>query len=289
MHTLPIEDISPFIRIAHRQLGQLNMGERVIVDHEFVLLLGGEARFVTRAGETPFLKHQLLFIRPFVPHGFSSTVANEHLAVHFDLNPRQPKFVHHPERRRPYEIRFADDLDIAVQQRLTPRDGIHEDLLQLVRDWKSGTRVGRLAAHARLLGIIAALLRPREAGGAAADADGSGVKRSRVQRALALMEARYAEPLTAEDIAHASGLGHSRFAVLFRELTGYSPKEYLRRLRIDKARLLLADIDLSIKEIAARTGFDDQYHFSRVFRQIDGVPPTAVREALLTRGRISIT
>jgi two-component system response regulator YesN len=57
--------------------------------------------------------------------------------------------------------------------------------------------------------------------------------------------------------------------------------EYLRRLRIELARELLADPSLSIKEVAARTGFTEPNHFSRVFSRIDGVPPTAFREALL--------
>jgi two-component system response regulator YesN len=58
--------------------------------------------------------------------------------------------------------------------------------------------------------------------------------------------------------------------------------EYMRRLRVEHARELLADPSLSIKEVAARTGFTEPNHFSRVFSRIDGVPPTAFREAVLT-------
>ncbi|MBA2480048.1 MAG: helix-turn-helix domain-containing protein [Planctomycetes bacterium] len=286
VHTLPIEEIQPYIRIAHRSTGVFDIHERVIVDHEFVLLLSGAAEFTTRQGRVPLLEHQLLFIRPFVPHGFASTARCEHLAVHFDLNPRQPKFVHHPERRRPYEIRFADGLDIEGSQRLTPEDGLHASFLQLVRDWSAGTALGRLSAHARLLGIITSLLRPHADVPTVASAAGRHLDRTRIERALALMREHVAEPLTGAELARAAGLGHSRFSIVFKDQTGYTPKEYLRRLRIDRARTLLGDIDLSIKQIAARTGFEDQYHFSRVFRQIDGVPPTAYREALLA-GRSS--
>jgi transcriptional regulator GlxA family with amidase domain len=68
---------------------------------------------------------------------------------------------------------------------------------------------------------------------------------------------------------------------LFREHTGQTPMQYLRRVRIERARLMLGNVDLSIKEIAGRCGFDDPYHFSRVFHQVDGLPPTLYREALL--------
>jgi transcriptional regulator GlxA family with amidase domain len=57
--------------------------------------------------------------------------------------------------------------------------------------------------------------------------------------------------------------------------------DYLRRVRVQQARVLLGDVDLSIKEIARRVGFDDPYHFSKVFHRIDGLPPTLYREALL--------
>jgi transcriptional regulator GlxA family with amidase domain len=56
---------------------------------------------------------------------------------------------------------------------------------------------------------------------------------------------------------------------------------YLRHRRVDAARLLLADVDLSIKEIAVRCGFDDPYHFSKVFHQIDGLSASDYRETVL--------
>ncbi|HLL88337.1 MAG TPA: helix-turn-helix transcriptional regulator, partial [Tepidisphaeraceae bacterium] len=73
----------------------------------------------------------------------------------------------------------------------------------------------------------------------------------------------------------------SRFTALFRAHTGTSPMGYVRKVRVDHARRLLADVDLSIKEVAARVGFDDAFHFSKVFRAVDGLAPTRYREALL--------
>jgi transcriptional regulator GlxA family with amidase domain len=61
--------------------------------------------------------------------------------------------------------------------------------------------------------------------------------------------------------------------------------EYLQRVRVQHARELLKDIDLSIKEVAARTGFSDPYHFSRVFRRIDGLSPAYYREIVLSGKR----
>jgi transcriptional regulator GlxA family with amidase domain len=82
-------------------------------------------------------------------------------------------------------------------------------------------------------------------------------------------------------LARAAGLSVSHFNRLFLEWTGFTPMEYQRRQRITKARVLLGDAHLSIKEIAAQCGFDDPYHFSRVFRQLDGLSPSQFREAKL--------
>ena len=57
-----------------------------------------------------------------------------------------------------------------------------------------------------------------------------------------------------------------------------TPKEYLLRLRLEKAKQLLLYSALSIKEIASTLDFFDQYHFSRFFRTRTGYSPTAYRE-----------
>ena len=59
--------------------------------------------------------------------------------------------------------------------------------------------------------------------------------------------------------------------------TNYAPLQYLRRWRIGKAQTLLIDTDLSLTEVASRVGFDDPNYFSRVFRQVIGMPPGTFR------------
>ncbi len=100
-----------------------------------------------------------------------------------------------------------------------------------------------------------------------------------------MMRERFTDGLSLSACAQAAGLSPTRFAHRFRELTGYAPMEYLRRLRIDQARRLLADQSLSIRAVAERCGFTDPYHFSRVFRTIDGLSPSLYREAALA-GRV---
>ena len=72
-----------------------------------------------------------------------------------------------------------------------------------------------------------------------------------------------------------TGYSSSYFRKLFKEVTGLSPIMYFNRMRIEYAKTLLRqDSTLSIKEIAASSGFPDPYYFSRVFKKITGYSPS---------------
>lgn len=266
----------PLIRIAHRLTGGLTMPERVILDHELVLLVRGRCTLALRDRDIALGPHHLLCLPPWLPHRFQAEVVCEHVAVHFDLAPDMPPSRGEVADRPPYEVRLAPELELPLHQVLTPADGIEEALIALLRD-REGNAAGQLAASARLALIIAKLARPRAAPAAAA----SDPVDARIAEAVRLMRASLAEPLTMGDCARAAGMSPTRFAHRFRERLGYAPMEYLRRLRIEQARVLLGDPGLTVKAVAARCGFPDQYHFSRVFRQVDGLAPSRFREAVL--------
>jgi transcriptional regulator GlxA family with amidase domain len=57
-----------------------------------------------------------------------------------------------------------------------------------------------------------------------------------------------------------------------------SPHQYLLELRIVRARSLLAETELPVKEIAAQTGFGDELYFSRLFRQKLNLTPSQWRD-----------
>ncbi len=274
LYTLPVERIRPLIRIAHRASGGLNVPERLIVDHELVLIISGHCRFNTRAGRMDLGPRHLLTIPPFTPHAFVSTGDCAHLAVHFDLGVELAAYATQPEHRAPYAVRIGDGLVLPLHRVLVAGDAIGCDLDALERAWRAGDALGRLSAHGLLTNILAALLRPL-------DRPTDDLEHVRLQLVTAMMRSRFAEPLTTNDLARAAELSYSRLARLFTAWSGYAPMDYLRRVRVDAARALLTEPQLTIKDIAGRCGFDDPYHFSRVFRRIDGLPPTQFRDAAL--------
>ena len=100
---------------------------------------------------------------------------------------------------------------------------------------------------------------------------------SRISDALAYLHRSYALPLTVQELAAQAHLSPGRFRTLFRARTGMSPAAYLLALRMNHARSLLAQTDLTVREIAESVGFPDQLYFSRQFRRYTGLTPSACR------------
>jgi AraC-like DNA-binding protein len=96
-------------------------------------------------------------------------------------------------------------------------------------------------------------------------------------RTIAFIAGHLGEPLCLADIAAAACISRFHFARLFRARTGSSPMAYVMRLRLERAREMLAREDGCIADTAAALGFYDQSHFTRTFRRIHGVPPRVFR------------
>lgn len=83
-----------------------------------------------------------------------------------------------------------------------------------------------------------------------------------------------------DKIALTHGLSKGHFIRRFREVVGVTPWQHVIRLRLDRAKELLAEPDLPIAAIAAAVGFDDPNYFSRLFSRHVGLSPRRFRETL---------
>jgi AraC family transcriptional regulator, arabinose operon regulatory protein len=99
----------------------------------------------------------------------------------------------------------------------------------------------------------------------------------KVGQCIVYMSEHLDQPLRVAALAALANVSPAHFTALFNEQTGCSPRDYLHLLRIHQACQLLHDTQLPIKEIAARLGYQDPFHFSRQFRAFEGVSPTEYR------------
>ncbi len=100
---------------------------------------------------------------------------------------------------------------------------------------------------------------------------------TQVSRALQYIENHYAEDIAVKDMARAAGISPDYMSKQFKSIVGIGPAEYCRNFRMAKAMELLRVSGLSVADIAGQLGFDEVSVFSRQFKQIVGVSPTAFR------------
>jgi two-component system response regulator YesN len=100
----------------------------------------------------------------------------------------------------------------------------------------------------------------------------------RLKKAINFIGAHYDEPLTVERIASEVYLSASRLSHIVKGELGMTLGNYISRVRIDKAKGLLREKDLSISHIAQEVGFPDQSYFTKVFKKIEKCTPKAYRQ-----------
>ncbi|ACT03125.1 AraC family transcriptional regulator [Paenibacillus sp. JDR-2] len=100
------------------------------------------------------------------------------------------------------------------------------------------------------------------------------------ERSVAFMEEHYMLQLSVKHLAEQAGMQPGQYALMVKQLTGSAPLEYLNQLRIKHAKMLLLTTDDPLREIARKVGFEDEYYFSRRFRQHTGMAPRQYAESM---------
>lgn len=85
-------------------------------------------------------------------------------------------------------------------------------------------------------------------------------------------------PVSVPELAAMAGFSSSHFSARFRAVTGFSVVEYVKRLRMARARQLLITSELSVAEVATDVGYADPFYFSRQFRAVTGLSPRSYRQ-----------
>ncbi len=116
-------------------------------------------------------------------------------------------------------------------------------------------------------------LLPAEQGSHKAAAFRGGLAGGDLRRVRAYIDDHLGERISLEELARQAGVSRFHFARQFRLSTGESPMGYVRRVRVEHSKSILQARGSSIAEVAARLGFSDQSHFTRIFGRLVGVSP----------------
>lgn len=113
---------------------------------------------------------------------------------------------------------------------------------------------------------------------------GRAVVVAHLRRARDVIDARFAEPLELDDLAAAAGFSRYHFAREFRAAFGETPGGYLSRRRVERAKDLLANANLTVTEVCMLVGFSSLGSFSRRFTELVGCAPSVYRQRMVDRG-----
>ena len=91
------------------------------------------------------------------------------------------------------------------------------------------------------------------------------------------MRTRFADKLSLAEVASHAGMSRFAFVRKFKRLSGRTPMEELRQIRLHEARNLILSRDLPMKTVAAKVGIGDEYQLSKQFRRQFGISPSRIR------------
>jgi AraC family transcriptional regulator len=98
-----------------------------------------------------------------------------------------------------------------------------------------------------------------------------------IGKAIAFLETHYAKNILLDDIAHFAGLSPFHFHRIFKLITGYTIKQTLTRVRLEKSAQLLKFTPTDIAQIGLMVGYENHETFSRAFKNYFGIPPSQYR------------
>lgn len=154
--------------------------------------------------------------------------------------------------------------------------GIMNSIIEEFREKKEGYE---LALRGLAYQILTALLRTyTKTAPNQSELDMQYRRLEQIKPAITYMEMHMAEKITLFELSEVTHLSPNHFSRVFKIVSGFSPMEFLNRIRVQKAAQLLLNTNKTIVEIAMDTGFNDSNYFSRSFKKCRSETPSEFRE-----------
>jgi AraC family transcriptional regulator len=191
---------------------------------------------------------------------------------------------------RPLFVRSAtEEADVSYNELpLTPQIGfqsqhIRHIAMSLLGELNEANILGRLYADSLAIGLAMQLIR-RYSSLKDVQIGHGGMAPHRLRKALGLID----QHLDTEEegrvglrfIAKQVGMSYFHFSRAFKQSLGMTPTNYIAERRIERAKKLMQETALPISEIALRSGFASQSHFTTSFRRLAGVTPRSFRKGI---------
>ncbi len=173
------------------------------------------------------------------------------------------------------------------------------EMAELRLEWGRGSRLGAQISRGLVVRLLAHLANmnadsriessaPRNEA-TPGERPRSPSRESTVAATIRYLDSHFDEHVSIEHLAGSVFMSASRLRQIFSDVMGRSPVDYLRHLRIERAKVLLSSTDLNVTEISKQAGFGDPVYFSRVFRMETGETPSDYRRTHSVKSRSGTT
>ena len=175
-------------------------------------------------------------------------------------------------------LNFMDNL---IEKKFFSKDrpvfkvNIHEDIVALYNEAITAAVKQKSGFQQLLAGIVGRLLSLAYFYDRNSQFEESDTAK-KISQAKVMIQDSFAD-ISPEDIASRLCISYSSFRKTFKEYTGFSPARYISEVRMGKAKELLTNTSLSIKEVAYRVGYNNHDYFFTAFRHMTGRTPAEYR------------
>ena len=197
----------------------------------------------------------LLLVDCYRPHTYFSEVEAKTVWIHFDGN----------ESRRWFE-----EITAAQGQKIHLPPTAVECLQKAVDSVRKNKN--EYAVSKNIYALLCEMMRPDRT------VPTNTETREAIRIAEKYIREHFAEPLTVAEIAEQTHFSESYFNKIFRKVTGVSPYEYLLKVRLEQAKALLIQTELSVSDVAFQTGFNSASNFLYFFKKQTGLSALQFRK-----------
>lgn len=242
---------------------------------EVIRLRRGTLEVISDGEQMHLSAGDILIVPPFCSHAIGLGSADcERLVLMFDMSVMGSRMKDGGEEQ--WLLETLQTLELcSIRWKPEVRGRAAELVEELYAEYRDRRPAWQLAVKTLVNGLALTAVRgfPRR---------GNGAKRkeySRMESILGFIALHYCEPVTLHDCAGAAGFNATYFSRYFSRNMGVTFQQYLRSLRLEKAKWLLMTEALPITEVCFRSGFQDVKSFNKQFKRECGVPPTKFRKS----------
>jgi len=175
------------------------------------------------------------------------------------------------------ELNHIDNIELVPQWQI--RDPLIENMgLALITELQSSGAESKLYADSMATALSMHLLSRYSSRKPQIRKYSDGLPNYKLKEVIDYIQENLDKKLTQDELSRLVHMSPHYFANLFKKSMGMTPYQYVMKCRIEKAKQLLLKRDLKIVEVCGEVGFQNQSHFTRVFRQYTNVTPKRFRD-----------